>query len=83
MPGLVFTPTSGRRLPIVAVGHGWLQSAERYADTMRYLASWGIIVVAPNTHRSLFSSQQGLALDLSRALRMVAHGKPRRRPGPR
>ncbi|MGS0688671.1 dienelactone hydrolase family protein [Nakamurella sp. GG22] len=74
MPGLVFTPTSGRRLPVVAVGHGWLQSAERYADTMRYLASWGIIVVAPNTHRSVFSSQQGLALDLSRALRLVAQG---------
>ena len=74
LPGLVFAPTSGRRLPVVAVGHGWLQSAERYADTMRYLASWGIIVVAPNTHRSLFSSQQGLALDLSRALRMVAQG---------
>jgi dienelactone hydrolase len=74
MPGLVFTPTSGRRLPVVAIGHGWLQSAERYADTMRYLASWGIIVVAPNTHRSLFSSQQGLALDLSRALRLVAQG---------
>jgi len=74
MPGLIFTPTSGRRLPIVAVGHGWLQSVDRYADTMRYLASWGIIVVAPNTHRSVFSSQQGLALDLSRALRMVAYG---------
>ena len=42
---------------------------------MRYLASWGIIVVAPNTHRSVFSSQQGLALDLSRALRMVANGQ--------
>lgn len=75
LPGLVFTPSSGRRLPIVALGHGWLQSADKYADTMRYLASWGIIVVAPNTHRSLFSSQQGLALDLSRALRMVAYGE--------
>ncbi len=74
MPGLVFAPTSGRRLPIVAFGHGWLQSADRYADTMRYLASWGIIVVAPNTHRNPFSSHQGLALDLSRALRLVANG---------
>ena len=75
MHGVVFAPTSGRRLPIVALGHGWLQSADRYADTMRYLASWGIIVVAPNTHRSVFSSHQGLALDLSRALRMVASGQ--------
>jgi len=74
LPGLIFSPTSGRRLPIIAVGHGWLQSAERYSDTMRYLASWGMIVVAPNTHRSLFSSHQGLALDMSRALRMVAYG---------
>jgi pimeloyl-ACP methyl ester carboxylesterase len=48
LPGLVFTPTSGRRLPIIAV--------------------------APNTHRSVFSSHQGLALDLSRAMRMVAYG---------
>ena len=75
LPGLVFAPTSGRRCPIVAFGHGWLQSADKYSDTMRYLASWGIIVVAPNTHRSLFSSHQGLALDLSRALRMVAYGE--------
>jgi dienelactone hydrolase len=75
LPGLVFTPSSGRRLPIVALGHGWLQSVDKYADTMRYLASWGIIVVAPNTHRSLFSSHQGLGLDLSRALRMVAYGE--------
>lgn len=75
MPGLVFAPTSGRRCPIVVVGHGWLQPASRYADTMRYLASWGIIVVAPNTHRSVFSSQQGLALDMSRALRLVAYGE--------
>ena len=75
LPGLVFTPSSGRRLPIVALGHGWLQSVDKYADTMRYLASWGIIVVAPNTHRSLFSSQQGLGLDLSRALRIVAYGE--------
>ncbi len=75
MPGLVFTPTSGRRLPIVAFGHGWMQSVDQYADTMRYLASWGIIVVAPNTHRSPFSSHQGLALDMSRALRLVANGE--------
>jgi dienelactone hydrolase len=75
MPGVVFAPTSGRRLPIVALGHGWLQSVDRYADTMRHLASWGIIVVAPNTHRWLFSSNQGLALDLSRSLRLVAHGR--------
>jgi len=73
MPGLIFTPTSGRRCPIVAVGHGWLQNADRYADTMRYLASWGIIVVAPNTHRSFFSSHQGLALDMSRAMRIIAY----------
>ncbi len=75
MPGVVFAPASGKRLPIVAFGHGWLQTGQRYADTMRYLASWGIIVVAPNTHRSLFSSHQALALDLSRALRLIAHGQ--------
>lgn len=74
LPGLVFAPTSGRRLPVVAFAHGWLQPVDRYADTMRYLASWGIIVVAPDTQRGPIPSHQGMAFDLSTALRRVATG---------
>jgi dienelactone hydrolase len=75
MPGLVFAPTSGRGLPAVALSHGWLQPARRYSDTMRYLASWGFVVVAPDTERGPIPSHGAMAMDLTTALDLVATGK--------
>ncbi len=75
MPGLVFAPTSGRGLPAVALSHGWLQPARRYSDTMRYLASWGFVVVAPDTERGPIPSHGAMAMDLTAALDLVATGK--------
>ena len=75
MHGVVYGPVSGRGLPAVALGHGWLQPVHRYANTMRYLASWGIVVVAPQTERGPLPSHAGMARDLSVALRLVAGGK--------
>ncbi len=74
-PGLVFAPVSGRGLPAVALSHGWLQPAHRYADTMRYLASWGFVVVAPDTQKGPIPSHGVMARDLTTALRVVAGGK--------
>ncbi len=73
--GLVFAPVSGRGLPAVALSHGWLQPARRYADTMRYLASWGFVVVAPDTQRGAIPSHGAMALDLAAALHLVAAAK--------
>ena len=75
MPGLVFAPTSGRGLPAVAISHGWLQPAHRYADTMRYLASWGFVVVAPDTEKGPIPSHAAMSRDLSAALHLVSTGK--------
>lgn len=75
LPGVVCTPVSGHDLPAVAFGHGWLQPARRYLDTLRYLASWGIVAAAPDTERGPFASYNGLALDLSRSLRLVSQAK--------
>lgn len=75
LAGLVFAPTSGRGLPVVALSHGWLQPAYRYADTMRYLASWGFVVVAPDTQRGPIPSPGVMALDLATALHLVTTGK--------
>lgn len=74
IPGMVFAPTSGRKLPVVAVGHGWMQPVHRYAVTLRYLASWGFVVVAPATERGPVPSYSGLGADLSRSLRAVVNG---------
>ncbi len=74
IPGSVFAPVSGRNLPVIAFGHGWLQPVRRYAGTLRYLASWGFIAVAPDTERGPVPSHSGLGADLSRALRAVVAG---------
>lgn len=75
IPGRVIAPVSGRDLPVVALGHGWLQPIERYTKLMRHLASWGFIVVAPATERGPVPSHSSLGADLSRALRAVVTGR--------
>jgi len=68
LPGLVYAPASGRGLPAVALGHGWLQPAVRYAGLLRHLASWGIVALAPDTQRGPLGSAAALAADLRTAL---------------
>ena len=68
LPGLVLTPRSGRGLPAVAFGHGWLQPPTRYLGLFRHLASWGIVVAAPCTQRGPLASHRLFAADLRTAL---------------
>ncbi|WP_188941760.1 dienelactone hydrolase family protein [Nakamurella endophytica] len=75
MPGLVFAPASGRDLPVVALAHGWLQPVHRYADTLRFLASWGIVAVAPDTQRGPVPAPAELAQDLRTAVDLVASAR--------
>ncbi|WP_330232951.1 hypothetical protein OHA40_11000 [Nocardia sp. NBC_00508] len=63
-PGVVFTPESGRNLPAVAFGHGWLTGAGHYRSLLEHLASWGIVAAAPDTERGPIPSHLGLAADL-------------------
>jgi dienelactone hydrolase len=75
IPGSVFAPVTGRDLPVLAFGHGWMQPVHRYASTLRYLASWGFVVVAPATERGPVPSYSGLGADLSRSLRAITSGR--------
>lgn len=63
-PGVVFTPESGLNLPAVAFGHGWLTGVAQYRGLLEHLASWGIVVAAPDTERGPIPSHLGLAADL-------------------
>jgi len=79
IPGIVFAPEEGLGLPAVAFGHDWLQPAERYADLLRHLASWGIVAAAPSNHRGALPSHAGFAADLrisvdSRQTAIMGHG---------
>ncbi|MFD4366146.1 dienelactone hydrolase family protein [Rhodococcus sp. NPDC058521] len=67
-PGVVYTPESGFNLPAVAFAHGWMNGAGHYAKTLEHLASWGIIVAAPDSERGPVPSHLGLATDLQSAL---------------
>jgi dienelactone hydrolase len=68
VPGAVFTPTEGLGLPAVAFAHDWLQPVARYAGLLRHLASWGIVVAAPDSHRGALPSHARFAADLRTAL---------------
>lgn len=72
IPGVVFAPEQGLGLPAVAFGHDWLQPADRYADLLRHLASWGIVAAAPSSHRGVLPSHAGFAADLRTTLEVCA-----------
>lgn len=72
IPGVLFAPEEGLGLPAVAFGHDWLQPAERYADLLRHLASWGIVAAAPDNHRGPFPSNAAFAADLRTTLDVCA-----------
>ncbi|MEU5842954.1 hypothetical protein [Rhodococcus sp. NPDC047139] len=63
-PGVVYTPAEGFDLPAVAFGHGWLTGVAKYTKLFEHLASWGIVVGAPNTERGPMPSAVGLSTDL-------------------
>lgn len=56
------------QFPVVAFGHGWLQSTSTYTNYMDQLASWGVIVIAPKTQTGLFPNHSSFADDLNAAL---------------
>jgi dienelactone hydrolase len=53
--------------PVVAFGHGYLTPVDRYASSLRHLASWGLTVIAPRSAGGLLPDHAGLAADLSTA----------------
>ncbi|GAA5067525.1 alpha/beta hydrolase [Nocardia callitridis] len=67
-PGAVYTPETGRNLPAVAFGHGWLTGVSRYRGLLEHLASWGIVAAAPDTERGPVPSHLDLATDLRTTL---------------
>ncbi len=72
LPGVVYTPEAGLNLPGVAFGHDWLTGAARYSRLLEHLASWGIVVGAPDTQRGLAPSVLNFAFDLGTALDIVS-----------
>lgn len=70
--GKVYTPAEGQSLPAVAFGHDWLHKIKDYHATLRHLASWGIVVVAPDSETGPFPNHRNLAADMESALQIAA-----------
>lgn len=84
--GKVYTPTEGDGVPAIAFGHDWLKGIDKYHRTLRHLASWGIVVAAPDTERGFLPDHRGFAADLETCLQIVAgvrlgHGNVTVNPG--
>mgnify|MGYP001183197376 CR=1 FL=1 len=58
----------GAPYPVVAFGHGFLQAPERYQGTLLHLASWGFLVIAPQSHAGLSPDHAAFAADLNAAV---------------
>ncbi|MCS4489576.1 alpha/beta hydrolase [Corynebacterium sp. ES2794-CONJ1] len=71
LPGKVYSPAEGEALPGIAFGHDWLKNSRHYHATLRHLASWGIVVVAPDTETGINPDHQGFAADLETALQVL------------
>ena len=61
--GSPFDPAAGA-CPMVAFGHGFVTPVDRYASTAAHLASWGFVVILPQTQGGLLPSHSALASDL-------------------
>ncbi|MGP6173912.1 dienelactone hydrolase family protein [Corynebacterium sp. A21] len=70
--GKVYTPAKGNGVPAIAFGHDWMKGIDKYHVTLRHLASWGIVVAAPNTEKSFLPDHRGFASDLESCLQILA-----------
>lgn len=71
IPGKIYAPEKGHDLPAVAFGHDWRREIGAYESTLRHLASWGIVVAAPNTETGFNPDHRGFAADLETCLQVV------------
>lgn len=68
-PGAVFVPRGvSSPAPIVGWAHDWTKGPRHYVDTLKHLASWGFVVVAPGTDSSPRPHHQHFADHLSAAI---------------
>jgi pimeloyl-ACP methyl ester carboxylesterase len=73
-------PAPGTTYPVVAFGHGFTQTASRYASTLTALAARGYVVVAPDSETGFFPNHGRFADDLWRSLRWVRATQPHASP---
>lgn len=75
LPGRVYAPAEGKNQPAVAFAHDWMKKVKDYHATLRHLASWGIVAVAPDTETNFNPNHRDFAADLETSLQVAASVK--------
>lgn len=73
MPGKIYTPDTGSALPAVVFGHDWMTGVHRYHQSLKHLASWGIVAAAPDTERGFNPNHEGFSTDLQSCLEIISN----------
>jgi dienelactone hydrolase len=70
-PARLVQPTGSNPVayPVVAFGHGFAQTASRYASTLSAIAARGYVVIAPDSETGLIPNHGRFADDLERSIR--------------
>lgn len=69
MPGTLYVPRNAPSpAPVVGWAHDWTKAPYYYTDTLKHLASWGFVVVAPASDRGGRPNHQQFADNLSAAI---------------
>ncbi|MDO5031264.1 dienelactone hydrolase family protein [Corynebacterium sp.] len=71
--GKVYTPAEGKGLPAIAFAHDWTKKVKDYHATLRHLASWGIVVTAPDTETGVMPNHRNFAADVESALQIATN----------
>lgn len=81
-PARLVQPTGSKpgAYPVVAFGHGFAQTASRYASTLAALAARGYVVIAPDSETGLFPNHGRFADDLERSIRWARATVPNAHP---
>lgn len=66
--------------PVLAFGHGFVQSTARYSSTLKALAARGYVVIAPNSQGGFFPSHSSFAKDLDAAITWAHATQPNADP---
>lgn len=77
-PARLVQPANGTagQYPVIAFGHGFVQSSARYASTLQSLAARGYVVIAPDSELGLLPNHSRFADDLWRAIEWVRQTQP-------
>ena len=71
VPGRVYAPVAGKKLPLVVFAHDWAASPKDYHRLLQLIASWGFVVAAPEAEAGVLPNHGAFARDIAAVARAL------------